>query len=179
MPPKVKYSFAGTLASFWGLLAVFIVLADAATRLSRHIFDAWSYDWSILQWTVFIVNVGFMAFAEGYRGFQQSFVPRTVARAMYLRKNPTAVRGLLAPLFCVGYFGAPKRTQKVIWIGTVLIVVAVILIRQVPQPWRGIADAGVVIGLSWGCVALVLIGYRAISSGQAPVAHQVPDQVVT
>ncbi len=90
--------------------------------------------------------------------------------------NPGVLNGLLAPLFCVGYFGAAKRTQMVIWIGTVLIVVAVILIRQVPQPWRGIADAGVVVGLSWGCVALALIGIRAFMSGQAPVPHQVPEQ---
>ena len=175
MPQKATYSFAGKITSLWGLLVVFIVLADAATRLSRHIFDAWGYDWTILQWTVFIINVIFMAFAEGYRGFQLSFVPRTVARAMYLRENPNTVNGLLAPLFCVGYFRAAKRTRHVIWIGTVLIVVAVILIRQVPQPWRGIADAGVVIGLSWGCVSLVLIGTRAFRSGKPPVPHQVPD----
>jgi len=170
-----KKPVVGKLAMLWGLGGLAVVLSDASLRLSRHLIDAWSYDWSIAQWTLFIVNTAFMAYSEGYRGFQKSFVPRVVARAFYLRDNPTAFRALLAPLFVVGYFAAPKRTRMVVFIGTALIVIAVILIRQLPQPWRGIIDAGVVLGLSWGVISLALISLSALRSGKPPMPHQVPD----
>ena len=52
-----------------------------------------------------------MAFFEGYRGFQQGFSPRVAARARHLSLHPTPLRTLLAPLFCIGYFGAPRARR--------------------------------------------------------------------
>jgi len=170
---QAHYSAPGILAGVWGVAGMALVLVDAATRLSNYMFEAFTYEWTVLHWALFIVNIGFMAYAEGYRGFQNSFVPRTVARAFYLAANPTWVNGLLAPLYCVGYFGAGKRTAKVMWIGTLLIVLAVVLIRQVPQPWRGIMDAGVVVGLSWGFAATCIISLQALFSGRVPVLARV------
>jgi hypothetical protein len=166
---KARYSAPGILAGAWGVGGMALVLIDAATRLSKYMLEAFTVDWSLLHWTLFLVNTGFMAYAEGYRGFQKSFVPRTVARGFQLAANPTWVNGLLAPLYCVGYFGAGKRTAKVVWMGTALIVVAIVLIRQVPQPWRGIIDAGVVVGLSWGVAATCIISLQALFSGRVPV----------
>jgi hypothetical protein len=31
----------------------------------------------------------------------------------------------------------------------------VVLVSQLPQPWRGIVDAGVVVGLVWGMTSVV------------------------
>ena len=165
---QAQYSAPGILAGVWGVAGMALVLVDAATRLSKYMLDAFTYEWSISHWALFILNTAFMAYAEGYRGFQKSFVPRTVARGFHLAANPTWVDGLLAPLYCVGYFGAGKRTAKVVWIGTTLIVLAVVLIRQVPQPWRGIIDAGVVVGLIWGIAATCTIGLQAVFSGRVP-----------
>ncbi len=167
---QATHRAAGLLAASWGIGGVVLVLVDAATRLSKYMFEALNYEWSMLHWALFLANTAFMAYSEGYRGFQKSFAPRTVERALSLRSGVGWVNGLLAPFYCVGYFGAGKRTAKVVWIGTALIVGAVVLIRQVPQPWRGIIDAGVVIGLSWGIVSMCLITVAAIISGRSPTS---------
>ena len=35
-----------------------------------------------------------------------------------------------------------------------VMVIIVVVVHQFPQPWRGIVDAGVVVGLGWGVVCL-------------------------
>ena len=40
------------------------------------------------------------------------------------------------------------------------IVGLIVLIRKLDQPWRGIVDAGVVVGLGWGLVATLWAGGR-------------------
>ena len=39
---------------------------------------------------------------------------------------------------------------------TVMIIVLVMIVSKFSQPWRGIVDAGVVIGLLWGLASLVI-----------------------
>ncbi|MGI9309463.1 MAG: hypothetical protein ACR2P6_09385, partial [Gammaproteobacteria bacterium] len=140
----------GTLAGLWGVLGLTLCFGWAIYRLGLLAVLALEYDWHIGHWIAFVGNTAFMAYAEGYKGFQLSFSPRTVARARYIQDRPGWISGLLAPLFCAGYFGAEARTLKIIWIGTLAIVVLVVFVRWLPQPWRGIVDAGVVVGLSWG-----------------------------
>ena len=62
---------------------------------------------------------------------------------------------LLAPLFCMGFIHA-TRTRKVIAFSlTLMIICFIILVRLLPQPWRGIVDAGVVVGLAIGILSLL------------------------
>jgi hypothetical protein len=46
----------------------------------------------------------------------------------------------------------------------VLIVLLIGLVRLLPQPRRGIVDAGVAVGLTWGTISLVLFSIRALTS---------------
>ncbi|MEO0416082.1 MAG: hypothetical protein AAF226_14135, partial [Verrucomicrobiota bacterium] len=86
----------------------------------------------------------------------------TAARVKYLRDNPTLVRTLLAPLFAMGYFFANQKT-KIIAISLSLgILLLVLLVRLVPQPWRGIIDFGVVLGLSWGLISFIIFTVKAL-----------------
>ena len=34
-------------------------------------------------------------------------------------------------------------------------IVLIVSVRQLPQPWRGMVDAGVVVGLTWGVVSII------------------------
>jgi hypothetical protein len=74
----------------------------------------------------------------------------------------------------MGLFGARRRTTVAVWSVTVGIVVLVVLVRLLPQPWRGIVDAGVVVGLGWGLIALavelltVTCGRRAVANAELP-----------
>jgi len=50
-----------------------------------------------------------------------------------------------------------------------------VLVRLVPQPWRGIVDAGVVIGLAWGAVSLLVLGIQALTASRFNFSPEVPE----
>lgn len=162
------------LGAIWGIAGVAAVLVYAAVSLGAHTADAVNAGLSLPEWLLLVANCVFMAWAEGYRGFQLRFSPRVAARALHVYEQPTLLRLLFAPLFCTGYFGATARLKRTIWIGTVLIVLAVLLFNRVPQPWRGILDAGVVVGLSWGTVSLLVAAWDTWRQRRALVAAEVP-----
>jgi len=162
------------LGALWGIAGIAAVLAYAAFRLGAYAADAVAAGLSPFEWLLLVANCIFMAWAEGYRGFQLRFSPRVAARALHLYEHPTLLRLVFAPLFCTGYFGATGRLKRTVWIGTVLIVAAVLLFNRIPQPWRGILDAGVVVGLSWGTVSLLLAAWATGQQRRALVAAEVP-----
>jgi len=172
-PPAVppRWRVAGAV---WGVSGIAVVLVYAALSLGSHAVAAVAAGLGPLEWLVLGGNVAFMAWAEGYRGFQQRFSPRVAARALNLYEQPTTVRLVLAPLFCVGYFGATPRLQRMVWLGTGLILLAVWLFSRLDQPWRGILDAGVMVGLLWGTLSLLWAGWATFRGRRAIVAAEVP-----
>lgn len=152
----------------WAVGGVLLLLGQAIFRLAPIAWDALLH-FELSPFHIFItaVWVAISAVFEGYRGFQLKFVPRVLARAHHLAQNPTLVSATLAPLYAMAFFGARRRAKIAAWAVCALVVAAVVVVRQFPQPWRGIVDAGVVIGLGWGCVALV-VGTAKRLGGQAP-----------
>ena len=63
----------GYLGAFWGLAGIAALLGFSIWRLAAVAADAWSYEFYIYHWIVLAAHVVFMAWSEGYRGFQQSF----------------------------------------------------------------------------------------------------------
>lgn len=161
--------------AFWGLTGVALLLGSAVYRLTPRAIDAFSYDWSWHHWLSLAIMTFFMAYAEGYRAFQQGFSPRVAARARYLRDHPHALHALLAPLFCMAYFHAPKRRWITSLSVTAGIIMLVILVSFLPQPWRGIIDGSVVVGLAWGLVSLTVFGYRAFTAKRFNYSPEVPE----
>jgi hypothetical protein len=157
----------GTLAVAWAIAGWSSVLAYAIARLSHYTLDALAGDLTVTQSVVLVSSVLIMAYAEGYRGFHCNFSPRVAARAIELARAATPVTALLAPLYCVGYFAAPARTITRVWLGTATIVLLVLLINRLAQPWRGIIDAGVVVGLLWGLWSFWWFLWRAGRSDDA------------
>ncbi len=149
------------LGSLWGLGGIMAMLACAALHLLGRSIEAFGHAWDWRHWTLLILNTAFMAHSEGYMGFQKSFAPRVVARAEALRDRPSFLRLLLAPLFCMGYFHATRRRLLSIYTLTLGIVGLIVLFRYISQPWRGILDCGVVVGLSWGMASIAVLAVRA------------------
>ena len=46
---------------------------------------------------------------------------------------------------------------------TVAIVILIIVFHRLDQPWRGVLDAGVVVGLSWGIVTIVICAIKTFA----------------
>lgn len=142
-------------AYFWGIGGVILLLGFAVFRLSPMAFALSGLGLAPLHWAALFFSILYMAYAEGYKGFHQAFSPRVVVRAAYLRDNPKPALVVLAPLFCMGYIHATRKRQILSISLTLLIVVFVLIARQLPQPWRGILDAGVVVGLTLGIISIL------------------------
>jgi hypothetical protein len=166
----------GVFGAFWGLGGVAFLLGSAIYRLTPLAMDALSYDWQWYHWFAFALMLFFMAYAEGYRAFQKGFSPRVAARARYLWDHPNVLHTIFAPLFCMAYFHAPRRRQIVSLSVTAGIIILVLLVRLLPQPWRGIIDGSVVVGLAWGLVSLIVFGYQAFTSEQFNYSPEVPEK---
>jgi hypothetical protein len=137
---------------------------------------AFSVPFRWYHWLALTLCVLFMAYAEGVRGFQQHFSPRVASRARYLRGHPRLFHVIFAPFYCMGYFHAPRRRKIVSLLLTAGIIVLVLAVRRVPQPWRGIIDAGVVTGLAWGLVTLLWYATAGLTRKDFPYSPEVPDQ---
>jgi len=169
-------SLCGITGAFWGLTGVVLLLGSAVYRLSFFAFDAIKYPFNSLHWTGLFVIVFFMSYAEGYQGFQKKFSPRVAARALYLRRNPEPMHIVFAPLFCMGFFHATPRRIITSFSVTFAIICLIVAVRYLTQPWRGIVDAGVVIGLMWGIISLLFYIYRAFVVGGFEYSPDVPDE---
>jgi len=127
-----------------------------------------------VQWAITAAVVVFMAYSEGYRGFQTRFSPRTAARIRYLHDRPNVVRSLLGPVFAMGFFHATKRTKIIAYGLTFAIIILVVLVHLLDQPWRGIIDAGVVVGLGWGVLTFWWCIVRAFTHPDFDASPEVP-----
>ena len=163
----------GTLAACWGLTGTIGMLLFAVVRMCRHTMAAFEYNWSLKHYLVLCAWVVFMAYSEGYRGFQRNFSPRVAARSLYLRDRATPLRSLLAPLFCMAFFHAPPKRRVVVTVLTIMIAAIVVLFQYIPQPWRGILDFGVTIGLSWGIASILYFVIKYWTCEEVPLNAEV------
>ncbi|HRQ88132.1 MAG TPA: hypothetical protein PLA50_05005, partial [Bacteroidia bacterium] len=126
----------GIFGAFWGFVGVAALLGTAICRLAPRAIEALSSPLTTVQWVFLVVFTLFMLVVEGYRGFQKRFSPRTAARVKYLHDHPRPLHVWLAPAFCMGYFHARRKTRITATCLTLGIVLLVILVRFLPQPWR-------------------------------------------
>ena len=165
----------GNIAAVWGIVGVCMLLLSALLRLAPVAWDALTGPLTGGQWAFTVGFAVFMAYGEGYRGFQKAFSPRVIARARWLRHRPSPARVLLAPMFCMGLFHATAKRMKVSWSITSMVVLLIVSVGQLPAPWRGLVDAGVVLGLTWGLLAILGWGVWTLRGGPLPVPPDVPD----
>lgn len=139
----------------WAVLGVALTFAEAILRLGTLAFSTLAGGLSTFQWGVLVSSTLGLTYVEGYRALQRRFAPALIARAATLdARRPQVV--LLAPLYALSLLGADARSTARAYVGVALIVLAVVLVRALPSPWRGIADTAVAVALSWGLVTLLL-----------------------
>jgi hypothetical protein len=115
-----------------------------------------------------------MGFAEGYKGFQRGYSPRVAARLLYLRDNVTPLRLILAPLFCMGFFHIRRKRMIITYCLLLGIITLIQLVHMLQQPWRGIIDFGVVVGLSWGTTSILLFVLKAFFTDKFDHSPEMP-----
>ena len=164
----------GRFGAAWGTLGVLAVLAVGVVQLSPKVLAALGSMSAWYHWASLVGFVALMAYVKGYSAFQRRISPRLAARARYLRDHPRWLDALLGPLFCLAFFRAPPRRVITMLAMTAMVAGLVVLVGRLPQPWLGIVDAGVVVGLTWGLVSMVWFLLRAFSSRGLDVSPEVP-----
>lgn len=164
-----------TFAYYWGIGGVLLLIGSAVWRLSPRAFELQQHALSGWQWFLLLAFIGFMLYSEGYKGFHLNFAPRVVVRAKGLQDSGNALLYLLAPLVCMGYLHATRKRQLISFTITFAIIALVLLVRLLPQPWRGIVDAGVVAGLGLGILSILWFWLQQDLRGQSPdIASDLP-----
>ncbi len=161
----------------WGTLGVLALLGQALWRLTPRALEPFA-DGTLTPATtaLYVVWVLFNVWAEGWRGFHLRFSPRVVARAFHLGRSPRPHFVALAPLYCMSFFHATRRGMIVAWAMTTAIVILVLVVRSFPQPWRGIVDGGVVVGLALGSLSILYFFARAMGGGAPPGGADLPEE---
>ncbi len=167
---------AGYAGAVWGIGGLSLLFGSALFRLYPYVRELGDCPMGWMHWVGLLASLAFMGYAEGYKGFHLKFSPRAAARALYLRQNPTLARVAFAPFFCMGYFHATRKRKTVSYALTAAIIGLIVLVRQLPQPWRGIVDAGVLLGLGWGLVSVWWFSVRAFSGKGDAVSPETPDR---
>lgn len=164
----------GLLAVIWGFFGISFIFGNAIVRLGAIGFDTFLFSLSWYHWIALAVSVLFMGFAEGYKGFQRGYSPRVAARLLFLRDNVTPVRFILAPLFCMGFFDIKRKRMIVSYCLLLGILLLVQLVHMLEQPWRGIVDLGVVVGLTWGSTSIILFTLKAFFTDRFEHSPEMP-----
>lgn len=164
------------LASIWGTGGVLYILAKAIKRVMPIALEPFQKGAGVtplsqVQLGIYIFTCAWFAYVEGYKGFQKKFSPLVVRRSQTLltksgSSNP--VHLLLAPLYSMGLIHATKKRKIVSWSVTLGVATVVAIVKRLPYPWRNIIDAGVVAGLSYGSLSIVLIALKSAITKQPP-----------
>ena len=156
----------------WGVIQVLSILANAIKRVVPVAIQPFiQKDLEPVQAVVCFVWCAYMLYTEGYKTFQLKFSPLVVKRAFGLSDNLSILNCLLAGPYCMGLFGATRKRMIVSWSVTLGVFAIVKIVKKLPYPWRSIVDAGVVLGLSYGVVAMCLQTVRGMF-GYIPVVDE-------
>jgi len=165
----------GWLIFAWGVGGVSLVLLNPIVRLSALPIETVANGLTAVQWAIAVVWVVFMMYSEAYRGFHKQFAPRVAVRALAVAAEPRPHLVLLAPFVCMGLLHATKKRKIVAWSLLTGIVILVVMVRQLPAPWRGIVDMGVVLGLAGGLGSVLWFGARAFAGHPPAVPADWPE----
>ncbi|KYF63214.1 hypothetical protein [Sorangium cellulosum] len=176
MSPPLRERRRRLAVVLWGVLGVVAVLVEAIYRLgtlavrilTTHAFTTGQLI-LLAAWTVVII------YFEGYRGFQQRFSPRVVARALHLAEHRRPLHVALAPLYCMALLHATRRRLIATWALIAGIVALILLVRQMPPPYRAIVDAGVALALAWGTVSILVYLAQGLAGRPLGIAPDVPE----
>ncbi|MEM7248939.1 MAG: hypothetical protein AAF533_26665 [Acidobacteriota bacterium] len=163
-------------AAWWGVLGFLALIVKALWMLTPIALAAFrSESMGALHWVLAAAWIVFMIYSEGYRGFHQAFSPRLAARALHLAHHPRPLHVALAPAYVMGLMHATRKRLIVSWCLLLGIVALVIGVRMLSQPWRGIVDAGVVLGLTVGGISVVYHFHRQLGGAESPKDPDVPE----
>ncbi|WP_437807015.1 hypothetical protein [Sorangium sp. So ce1078] len=163
----------------WGVLGVVAVLIEAIYRLgATAVRILTTHDLTTGQLILLAAWTVVIAYFEGYRGFQQRFSPRVIARALHLAEHRRPLHVALAPLYCMALFHTTRRRLIATWVLIAGIVALILLVRQMSPPYRAIVDAGVAFALAWGTASILVYLARGLAGRPPGIPADVPEEAL-
>jgi hypothetical protein len=162
------------LIFLWGAGGVVVFLSYAIKGLVPFFLASLESVEGPMHHAGYAASVTLIGYAEGYKAFQRAFSPRVVARALWISSSKRPLLVALAPIVCMGLLHATKRRLISSWCVLFGVTLLVVLVRFLEQPWRGIVDAGVIVGLTWGTIAIVIFMGSALRGAPLSVPPDVP-----
>jgi hypothetical protein len=150
-------------AAAWGLIGFSLLIGEAFYKVTPFVLELFQIQLTPFHWIALIGWSIFMAYSEGYRGFQKHYSPRFAARVRWLLDNASTKQAWLAPFFCMCFIGTTRKRKIVAYCLTSGIALLVVFIRMLPQPWRGIIDVGVIVGLGWGLLSIYILTWQTLT----------------
>lgn len=167
-------------SSLYGTTGVMYILIKAIRRvypIALEPFAKGGVPLTQFQLGAYITTCLWFAYVEGYKGFQTKFAPLVVSRSLTLELSYSKIHHyLLAPLYSMGLFHATKKRMIVSWSVSLGVAGIVYAVKKLPYPWRNIIDAGVVVGLTWGCISILLHYIKALVTGKMPADPALPNK---
>lgn len=161
------------LAPAWALLGVAGLFTSAVVRLGSRGLATVGEGLSPVQWVALVLFTLVMVYGEGVLALQRKWVPRLLGRARSLRHEPLGLK-ILGPLYGLSLVGGTRKELLRGWLGTLAIITAIVIVRSMPEPWRGIVDFAVASALAWGLLSIALGSPRVFRSTEAePSAESV------
>lgn len=150
------------VGAVWSIIGITVIVGGAIVRVWPRTVEAIAVGLDPLQWTVLVLWVTFMLIGEGYRGFQRQFSPRFAARMWSLLQHGRTVDLWLAPFYCIGYYRTTRRRMLSSWSLTIGVTLIILVVAHIAQPWRGIIDTGVLLGLSYGLISIYVFAWQTL-----------------
>lgn len=152
------------VAPAWAVIGVSILFATASYRLGERGVSVIRGGLGGWEWMALAGLTLVFVYGEGFLALDRKWVPGLMRRARELKDERSFLLRLFAPLYGLSLIGAPPARLLLSWLGTLAIVGAVLIIRLLPDPWRGIVDFAVAAALAWGLVAIL----RRLPAAWAP-----------
>lgn len=147
--------------SAWAIAGVVFLFAEAAWRLGARGVEVVRGGLTPFEWLALVAITATFLYGEGYRALQRKWVPYVLARAERLRAEPRLRYRVAAPLYAMSLIDPVRSAVLRAWAGVAAIVLAVLIVSRLPDPWRGIVDVAVAAALVWGASALLYGAGRA------------------
>jgi hypothetical protein len=152
----------------WALFGVAAVFAVPIARLAARGIATVGAGLAPPEWFALAALTALFVYTEGVRALQRRWGPHMIRRTVALASERRVWVRLLAPLYALSLVAAPRRELARAWVGLCAIVAAVLLVRALPDPWRGIIDLAVAVALTWGSSAIAVACARIFRLPASP-----------
>ena len=130
---------------------------------------------NLIHWISLLLICIFFAYYEGYKGFQLAWSPMLVKRTYHFASMSkpaitltnsffidSSISLILGPMLAGGFICGTKRRYILSWGITAFIMIFVVIMRVLPNDstWKCFIDIGVVIGLTWGLVYILIWWFK-------------------